>query len=320
MAIFSSQSPCAFALGILGNVVSFVVFLAPGIWRKKSTEGFQSLPYIAALFSASMWIYYAFLKSSSDFLLITINSLGCLIESFYLLLYVVFAPKHARMFTLKLLLLLNIGGLCSILLLSHFVLANGLTRVRVLGCICVAVSVCVFAAPLSAMRTVVRTKSVEFMPLSLSFSLTVNAVIWLVYGILIKDFFVALPNSVGIILGAVQMVLYVMCNRKWNPPRITEQLKLPQLAPSSVVVPKPDGGYDDQPTEPEPEPELINDRDDNICSRTDDPMIIIIGILAPVSADDDDTPGDKIIRDKEKGYKCDQASNEGQQAVAVVEK
>ena len=45
---------------------------------------------------------------------------------------------------------MNFGGFGSILLLSHF-LAQGETRVRVLGWVCVAFSVSVFAAPLSIM-------------------------------------------------------------------------------------------------------------------------------------------------------------------------
>jgi uncharacterized protein with PQ loop repeat len=65
------------------------------IYKNKSTQGFQSAPYVVALFSAMLWIYYALLKSN-EFLLITINSTGCVIETLYIIMYLLYAPKKAK--------------------------------------------------------------------------------------------------------------------------------------------------------------------------------------------------------------------------------
>ena len=65
------------------------------IYKNKSTEGFQSVPYVVALFSAMLWIYYALLKSD-EILLITINTAGCVIETLYIVIYLAYAPKKAK--------------------------------------------------------------------------------------------------------------------------------------------------------------------------------------------------------------------------------
>ncbi|VVB17454.1 unnamed protein product [Arabis nemorensis] len=237
MAIFNTHNTWAFAFGLLGNLISFAVFLSPvptfyRIWKKKTTEGFQSLPYVVALFSAMLWLYYATQKKDV-FLLVTINSFGCFIETIYISIFVAFANKKARMFTVKLLLLMNFGGFCLILLLCQF-LAKGSTRAKIIGGICVGFSVCVFAAPLSIIRTVIKTKSVEYMPFSLSLSLTLSAVVWLLYGLALKDIYVAFPNVIGFVLGALQMILYVVFKYCKTSSDLVEQeleaAKLPEVS------------------------------------------------------------------------------------------
>ncbi|ESW09866.1 hypothetical protein PHAVU_009G162900 [Phaseolus vulgaris] len=208
-----SHSPLSFLFGVLGNVASFVCFLAPlptfyRVCKKKSTEGFQSVPYVAALFSAMLWIFYAYVKTGET-LLITINSFGCVIETIYLAIFLTYCPKKARMSTLRMIVLFNFGGFCTIVLLTHL-LAKGAGRVKLLGWICVVFATSVFAAPLSIIRVVIRTKSVEFLPFPLSMLLLLSAIMWLLYGISLKDIYVTLPNVVGLTFGVIQIVLYMM--------------------------------------------------------------------------------------------------------------
>ncbi|GAB4860378.1 hypothetical protein Ancab_035536 [Ancistrocladus abbreviatus] len=230
------RHPWAFTFGLLGNIISFMVYLAPlptfiRICKRKSTEGFQSIPYIFATFSAMLWVYYGLLKTNS-FLLLTINSLGCVIELIYIAVYLTYAPKQAKIQTFVLLLSMNLGGFCLIILLCHY-LAKGPTQVRAVGCICVAFSVCVFAAPLSVMKTVIRTKSVEFMPFWLSLFLTLSAIMWFFYGMLKKDLYVLLPNILGFVFGVAQMILYGIYK---NCDKLVENQKLPEDVPNTVKL------------------------------------------------------------------------------------
>ena len=65
------------------------------IYKKKSTEGFQSIPYAVALFSAMLLLYYGFLKTNG-LMIITINTIGCAIEATYLILFMLYATKEAK--------------------------------------------------------------------------------------------------------------------------------------------------------------------------------------------------------------------------------
>ncbi|KDP22572.1 hypothetical protein JCGZ_26403 [Jatropha curcas] len=234
MGLFSTDNPGAFAFGLLGNITSFVVFLAPiptfiRVCKKKSTEGFQSFPYLVSLFSASILLYYATLKTDGFFLM-TINSFGCFIETIYIALFIVYAPKQARMSTLRILLLFDFGGFCLILLLSHFLAKGPSARIQMLGWVNVVFSFAVFAAPLSIMRVVIKTKSVEFLPFPLSFFLTLSAIMWLFYGILVKDLYIAGPNVLGFLCGVVQMILFVIY-RNHKPATVAKD---PELQQNSV--------------------------------------------------------------------------------------
>ncbi|KAG5016059.1 hypothetical protein AAZX31_08G181300 [Glycine max] len=207
-----SHNALAATFGILGNIISVMVYLAPvptfyRIYKKKCTDGFHSLPYLLSLMSSMLWLYYAFLKIHDGVVpLITINSIGCVIELIYILTYIKYAHKDARNLTYTLFAAMNIGFL-ALVLSSRFAL-NGSHRVKVIGWICDAVSLSVFASPLSIMAKVIRTKSVQFMPFYLSFFLTLNAITWFVYGLSMQDKCIYIPNVGGFALGLVQMVLY----------------------------------------------------------------------------------------------------------------
>ncbi|XVE77680.1 hypothetical protein DITRI_Ditri13aG0081500 [Diplodiscus trichospermus] len=226
--------------GLLGNILSFLVYLAPlptfyRIFKKKSTEGFQSIPYSVALFSAMLLLYYAFLKKHDAVMLITINSIGCCIESIYLLFYMVYATKSARIYTIKLLIFFNIGAL-GLIILFTFLFSKGSLRISIVGWICAVFSVCVFAAPLSIIRLVVRTKSAEYMPFTLSFFLTLCAVTWFLYGFSLRDYYIATPNILGFSFGITQMILYLLYRNGRSNEIILEESKAEEQLANGVQM------------------------------------------------------------------------------------
>ncbi|KAE9602700.1 hypothetical protein Lal_00049690 [Lupinus albus] len=234
-----------FVFGLIGNIISFMVFLSPiptfyQIYKKKTSEGYQSLPYVVALLSAMLWIYYALVKKESALLLITINTFGIVVESSYLAFFLFYSSKKARLSTIKLLLLLNVFGYGAMLLATLY-LSKGAKRLAIIGWICLVFNITVFAAPLFIMKKVITTRSVEYMPFTLSFFLTINAVMWFFYGLFLRDYYIALPNTLGFLFGIVQMVLYLMY-RNAIPVALENPKKVQELNGHIVEVEKVQDG------------------------------------------------------------------------------
>ncbi|TYJ25503.1 hypothetical protein E1A91_A07G054900v1 [Gossypium mustelinum] len=240
--------------GDLGVIISFMVAFSPlpafyQIYKKKTSEGFQSLPYVTSLFSAMLWIYYALLKKNEMHLII-INIFCCFIQSFYIVTYFYYGRKKENLEAVKLMLLINVFG-SGLIFFSTYFLHNPKTRLCILGYICLGFSASTYAAPLSIVRKVIKTKSVEFMPFTLSVFLTIQAVMWFFYGLLKKDINIAGPNILGFIFGILQMILYAIYK---NHPKkmvvedrklqLSDQLESVVSSDVNTTAPQPkDKGY-----------------------------------------------------------------------------
>ncbi|XP_066310399.1 LOB domain-containing protein 6-like isoform X2 [Miscanthus floridulus] len=78
-------------------------------------------------------------------------------------------------------------------------------------------SICMYASPLSIMRLVIKTKSVEFMPFLLSLAVFLCGTSWFIYGLLGRDPFIIIPNGCGSFLGLVQLILYFIYRKNKGP-------------------------------------------------------------------------------------------------------
>lgn len=63
--------------------------------KHRSTEEFESLPYVSTLLTTFVGIYYGFIKPGL-YVFTTICALGALIELVYVVLYLVYAPPKIR--------------------------------------------------------------------------------------------------------------------------------------------------------------------------------------------------------------------------------
>ncbi|TYJ46779.1 hypothetical protein E1A91_A02G142100v1 [Gossypium mustelinum] len=153
----------------------------------------------------SAWYGLPFV-SKNNLLVSTINGTGAGIETIYVLVFIFYAPKTEKARILGLFACV-LTVFSAVALISLFAL-HGNGRKLFCGLAATIFSIIMYASPLSIMRLVIKTKSVEFMPFFLSLFVFLCGTSWFVYGLLGRDAFVAIPNGFGCGLGFMQLILY----------------------------------------------------------------------------------------------------------------
>ncbi|KAM1070286.1 hypothetical protein ACFX13_002152 [Malus domestica] len=165
-------------IGVMGNAAALLLFAAPTltmsrIVRKKSTEGFSCVPYVTTLLNCLLYTWYG---------LPVIKVTATVIPAI-----VVF---------------------CITAIISAVVFHDHQHRKVFVGSVAIVASVSMYASPLVVVKQVILTKNVEYMPFYVSLFSFISSSLWMAYGLLSHDIFVASPNLVGTPLSILQLVLY----------------------------------------------------------------------------------------------------------------
>lgn len=200
------------ALGFAGTCAAVLLFIAP--WKtfqriitNKSTEEFPSFPYVSTLLNCSVWVFYCLpsITPNRPSPLVT-NLIGLVFQTGYLFVFVKYARDKAKA---QVQIQLAVYAVFMVLFVSSILLFLPATsRSFVVGLFATVFTVVMFGAPLSALAVVLRTRSVEFMPLSLSLMGFSCSATWTLYGLYVQDIFVIVPNVLGMILGIIQLAIY----------------------------------------------------------------------------------------------------------------
>ncbi|XP_022737956.1 bidirectional sugar transporter SWEET7-like [Durio zibethinus] len=201
-------------VGITGNVISLFLFLSPvptfvRIWKKASVEQFSPVPYLATLINCMLWVIYGLpMVHPNSTLVITINGTGTAIEVVYLTLFLIFSHDKKKRLKVLLILLVELIFIAVVTTLVLTIVHTTERRSMVVGILAILFNIMMYAAPLSVMKLVISTKSVEYMPFFLSLASFANSVAWVTYALLPFDPFIAIPNGLGTLFSLAQLLLY----------------------------------------------------------------------------------------------------------------
>ncbi|XP_074565377.1 bidirectional sugar transporter SWEET6b-like [Curcuma longa] len=216
-----SQNTIRNIIGVIGNVISFGLFLSPvptfyKIFKKKAVEDFSPIPYLATTLNCMFWIFYGLpFVHPNSLLVITINGIGLAFEVIYLSIFFIYASRQGRLKVVMVLIVEIVFTAVVASLVLHFAHTYE-KRSFIVGIFCIVFGTCMYASPLSVMKLVIQSKSVEYMPFTLSLASFLNGVCWTTYAFLPFDINLFIPNGLGAFFGFAQLVLYA-CYYKSTP-------------------------------------------------------------------------------------------------------
>ncbi|CAN6344872.1 unnamed protein product [Urochloa humidicola] len=219
-------------VGIIGSAVCVLLYAVPiltfkRVIREASVGEFSCIPYIITLFSALTWGWYGFPVVSCGWENLSVSGtccIGVLFEISFISIYIWFAPREKKKFV-TLMVSLVLAILCAIVFFSSYIFHTHHVRKLFVGSIGIVTSMSMLSSPLVAVKQVIRTKSVEFMPFYLSLFSLLTSLIWVVYGILGRDPYIMAPNGVGCLTGILQLVVYCIYSRCKEPPKMLSSVE-----------------------------------------------------------------------------------------------
>lgn len=181
------------------------------------------LPFVAMVFNCIGWIGYACLLQ--DFFLFFANIIGLVLGLFYSIVCLTLLAKqgegqqYSQLYLTVERLLLFALFFWSLMGLLAGTLFNQSSNTRkesanLVGLLSCAFSIAYYAAPLSTMVEIIRTKDSSSLFLPMIMVNLVNAIMWFLYGAIAKhDINIWGPNGLGAILSTIQIMLLLLYSK-----------------------------------------------------------------------------------------------------------
>lgn len=226
----------AFDVTLIATLFTIFFFVSPieagiKIYKAKDAGEFSATPCILAAACSLTQVYYCLVSlirqhgANALWLNISVNAFGLIANEGLLIFHYVYSSKRVKVFLQNAVMLGVLGGF---ILALEFGLKNSSpaiqwwkqqpTYLNVCSIVAVVINIGMYAGPLAVMGTVIRTKSVQFMPLTPSVFVCCASTFWMTEGLMLGDVTFWLPNAIGLALGVFQLILYATyCRNKVTP-------------------------------------------------------------------------------------------------------
>lgn len=205
-------------LGYLTYPVTIGLFMSPiptirSMAAAGSSKGFDPLPYLVSFLQCSLWASYGLYTGAGSSVL-GVNVAGAILQLFYVVCFYLWSDAAAKRRIGSSLVLILLFVSCFAGVIIALKPAQGAT---IIAAVAIVFNVGMFASPLSSVRVAVSTGDTSRVPIPLTVASCVCSCLWLIYGMLLGDWFIAGPNAAGLCLSLVQLIAVctvIYSNRK----------------------------------------------------------------------------------------------------------
>ena len=134
-----------------------------------------------------------------------VNSIGCGFSCIYFSLMMVYSRGVQRARVGRLLLLCAAGLVLCIVV--PWLAMSAAARTTTLGVLAVTANIVMYASPISGIRIALASADPSLLPVALSLASLCCSALWCAYGIMVLDWFVAVPNISGVLLCVFQIAV-----------------------------------------------------------------------------------------------------------------
>ena len=203
--IFGWAATCFTICIYIGPILPFIKVIKGKISYEETPGVLVSATYV----NCFCWCIYGDMIFSDQVKIC--NLIGSIITITLISIYLVY---EIRKYTLDA--ILN----ALIIITGSYATYRGLTIVvdddAIIGKICNITSIIVYLSPMYLIYKVIKEKNNYILiPIYIAWATLISSGLWIIYGIIIKDVYIMIPNVIGIVLAIIQICIYFLFKSKY---------------------------------------------------------------------------------------------------------
>jgi solute carrier family 50 protein (sugar transporter) len=183
---------------------------------------YSYFPYLTQICNTALWSAYAFnnYQDGKMFWPLFCNVYGLAFVTFVFSIYFNYCDREGKKEMLQQASppLFIVAVICTYVTCVHTS-----SVVEMTGTMCMVINIIMYAGPLDGMVTAWQHKTTDSLPLSLGVSSLICSTPWFFYGFAISNPNIYVPNSIGLVVSAAQILVYVVLSAR-EPPSPREEV------------------------------------------------------------------------------------------------